>query len=637
MYLSVSGTKFNAKFHLKISSTGDGCKSSSESLSSEQTAAAGAKNAKGRPGTPGEYIDINFEKQRKETSVEGGPTAATSTAVATVKSANASELGARTHPAPSQLQGVPSNTADSCSRPFVVQHEYEEVDYGGEHYAMMSPTDSNSSTPKLSSGGTERPFQSDFPDPCPVVSTADLISSIKSDVAESESGEAHSPRHATAMAGVSSHPDQSSQLTPVVAVTSSEESNYLNLDLSGSGSNSGPSSSKRMRESNSPSRSSASGSRQKVQSKVDQSSAGSSSSRKLSSSPLASFLHNLAQGRKSPKAGQRKGGGSPKASTADEPSALVAPDSPKANRRSSDSPSPNPPAQFTKTPPLSIRTVKPDAASLQIASAREGAFRKSPSRQLSADASAPSSTQMRTIRSTGSLTAMDVTLGSATKTSPQSKLRVTSPKILQTSSELISEISADGRCRPGGRTSRSTSSSGSDAPLSAEPGGAYENMSFERKTARQTSQTSVGSAEPELHYASLDLSASSEDMPLVLGLDAGAGSYPQGGRSPVGKNRHSSGSGAGPVGSALGAIAGGNTAAVCGQEVPLQYAQIDFVKSESLKLQQQDGNSETSPGAEQSDVKETPPPFNVADIPLGFAATTSSKTVKTTEEPFDLA
>ena len=580
---------------------------------------------------PGEYIDINFDQKKPQK--EPSP-----------KSARSEHVGTWQKP----------SGGGTFSAPIMREHDYEEVGGDDEHYAMMSPTDSTDSAPKLSSSllKVTCPLSLDDPtmDVLPVetaqspASVSELVTSLSLDSnTRTPSGGVQSPRQQTTVVSPYGH---SSPISPA-ATSGGDDSDYFNLDLSGG----------MGKKSTSPSKVGSGGvttPKTKVTTKVDQSSAGGgSSSRKHSSSPLASLLHGLSQGRKSPK---HRGGSSPKHSVSDDPASaysemsfLPLSVSPKVNRRKSDSSSPsssstslnpNAPSQFTKTPPHSIVTVKPSAVhttatgavhvhntAIGVHTTATGAPQTQTHRSvLAQDSNGRNNTSneknfaaMRSIKSTGSLSAMDV----VSSTPSSKRIDESSSKILLTSTELINELSA-------GNTANSGTTRLSQDMSSA----AYENMSFENnKPLRQTSRTSVGSGgvEPELHYAALDLSASAEDIMPLMGFD-----HPGLQKSPGNKSRHTSGVGPNST-NGSGGVGGG----VIDEGAPLQYAQIDFVKSESLKANLTSGNSISTSG--NTTVKETQMPFDVANMVLPLQAvqtphtTNDTTTVKKTQPPFDLA
>ena len=590
----------------------------------------------------GEYIDINFD-QKKEPSPKS------------VRSGSGTWV--RTSSTSTGPSAATSAAPGSFGTPIVREHEYAEVGAGvsdddGEHYAMMSPTGSKDIAPKLSTSlhKVTCPLSLDDPSvytlpppsesgvPSPGVGlaqpTSELVASLLFDSnAKTPSSGGVSPHSQRQQSTVVPSYGHSSPISPAATSGGGEDGNdsdYFNLDFSAVSGSGATAMGKKAKDSTSPSKvgsSSGSGSasttttKMKVTSKVDQSSAGGGSSRKHSSSPLASLLHGLShQGLKSPK---HKGGSSPKHSVSDDTSAysemsfLPPSPSPKVNRRRSDSSSPSSsPSQFTKTPPHSIVAVKPSAvhttatgasANVPKTCASTGAPHRAVSGQgsNSNNASNSNTAAMRSIKSTGSLSTMDV--------SNVSKIHVTSPKILLTSTELINELSA-------GNTANSASRDATTLRLSQDMSSAtYENMSFENnRPLRQSSYTSISSSgvEPELHYAALDLSASAEDiMPMMAGFE-----HPSLQKSPANKSRHTSG-GVGP-----GATNGsGGVGGVTGDEdMPLQYAQIDFIKSESLKATLTgaaggNGNSANSASGNTT-VKETQMPFDVANMALPLQA-----------------
>ena len=455
-------------------------------------------------------------------------------------------------------------------------------------------------------------------------SMSELVASLSLDRnTRTSSGGVQSPRQQTTVVPPYGH---SSPILPA-ATSGGDDSDYFNLDLSAVSGGAG----KKSKDATSPSKVGNSGGttpKTKVTTKVDQ-----SSGRKHSSSPLASLLHGLSQGRKSPK---HRGGSSPKHSVSDnyasaysEMSFLPPNLSPKVNRRKSDTSSPssttslnpNVPCQFTKTPPHSIATVKPNAVHTTAMGAPSQTHRS----VLAQDSNGRNNTSnnktaaMRSIKSTGSLSAMDV----ISSTPSSKKIHESSPKILLTSTELLNELSA-------GNTANSGSTRLSQDMSSA----AYENMSFENnKPLRQTSSTSVGSGgvEPELHYAALDLSASAEDIMPLIGFDLQ--------KSPGNKSRHTSGVVGANSTNGSGGVGGG----VIDEAAPLQYAQIDFVKSESLKANLTGGNGASTSASGNATVKETQMPFDVANMVLPLQAvqtpqtTSDTATVKKTQPPFDLA
>ena len=541
-----------------------------------------------------------------------------------------------------------SSDAGNTSAPVMREHDYEEVG-DDEHYAMMSPTDSNDRAPKLSNSlhkitcplSLDDPTQDTLqpkatPNPACV---SDLMSSlsVESDkVIKMPHGIGNTQSHIQTTPPPTLMPpfSHSNPVSPAATSGSGvdtgddDDSNYFNLDLSSVSAGSGTGNKKTTtKESVSPSKL-AGGTKQKAANKMEHSSISGGSSRKHSSSPLATLLQGLSHGRKSPK---HKGSSSPKHSISDETASysemsfLPPSSSPKVIRRSSDSASPIPPSQFTKNPPHSNATVKPSAVHTSATGESTSQKNKSAVQDSTSNTAA-----MRSIKSTGSLTAMDVS-----STQP-SKIHVTSPKILLTSTELINEISATSTASNSSNANRRSGNLQDSSPsarfyqdLSCS---SYENMSFENiKPSRQSSHTSVGSntsGEPELHYAALDLSASVEDIIPVAGIEQ---------KSPGNKSRHTSGSVVTNSTNGNGGVGGG----CIDEEMPLQYAQIDFVKSESLRtnLTSQSGGNNVSSNMGITQ-KETQIPFEVANMNLQTTwtppSTNDSPTAKKTQAPFDL-
>ena len=563
----------------------------------------------------GEYIDIQFDQKKPQK--DQSPKA--------MRSGSGSWQRKKSEPAVS-------------GAPIMREHDYEEVG-DDEHYAMMSPSDGKDRAPKLSSSlhkitcplSLDDPTQDTLqpkttPNP---TSVSELMSSlsVESDKVNKTpygGGSTHSNIQTTPPPTVVPPFSHSNPVSPAATSgtgvdTGDDDSDYFNLDLSSVSAGSGTGSKKTTKESVSPSKVSG-GTKQKAANKMDHSSISSSSSRKHSSSPLATLLQGLSQGRKSPK---HKGSSSPKHSVSDETAAysemsfLPPSSSPKVIRRRSESASPIPASQFTKNPPHSNVTVKPSAVHTSAKIESTSHINKSAVQESTGNTAA-----MRSIKSTGSLTAMDV---SSTHTS---KIHVTSPKILLTSTELINEISSNASRRSGNwQDSSSQARFYQDLSCSA-----YENMSFEHnKPIRQSSHTSVGSntsGEQELHYAALDLSASVEDIGPIAGIEQ---------KTPGNKTRHTSGS-------VVPNSTNGNGGVVCGfidEEMPLQYAQIDFVKSDTLRtnLTPQSGgnNANSNVGITQ---KETQIPFEVANMNLQTtwtpSSTSDSPPAKKTQAPFDL-
>ena len=578
---------------------------------------------------PGEYIDVQFDQKKPSKNQSPKQT----------RSGSGSWQRKVSEPAVSPMSS--STGPGNMSAPMLREHDYEEVG-DDEHYALMSPSDSKDRAPKLSSSLHKITCPLSLDDASmdtlqpKATSVSELMSSLSvdSETASKTSNGTSSTQSQIQTTSPTVVPpfSHSSPVSPASTCTSgstivtSDDSDYFNLDLSNVR-NSGTANKKPTKESASPSKVTG-GSKQKAGSKIDHSSASGSSSRKHSSSPLASLLQGLSQGRKSPK---HKSSSSPKHSVSDEAAAysemsfLPPSSSPKVNRRRSESS--NPPSQFTKNPPHSITTVKPNAVHKSATSESDSMTHKS-----MAQDSASSTAAMRSIKSTGSLTALEVSSSHA------SKIHVTSPKILLTSTELINEISATSSAdtKPN-RRSGSWQENNSQSRLSQDLSySEYENMSFENnKPSRQTSHTSVGSGasgEPELHYAALDLSASVEDIMPATGSEHSSHQ-----KSPGNKSRHTSGS-------VVPNSTNGNGGIVPGcidEETPLQYAQIDFVKSESLRTnlsQHPGGNTvSTNVGITQ---KETQIPFEVANMNLQTTWKPSSAndnpTAKKTQAPFDL-
>ena len=575
----------------------------------------------------GEYIDIQFDQ--KKSQKDQSPK--------TVRSGSGSWQRKESEPAVSVMSS--SSGGGNTNAPVMREHDYEEVG-DDEHYAMMSPSDSTDRAPKLSSSlhKITCPLSLDDPTldtlqpkatPNPT-SVSDLMSSLSVEgdkVIKTSCGSGSIQSHVQTTPPPTVVPpfSHSNPVSPAATsgggvCTGDDDSDYFNLDLSSVSTGCGTGNKKPTKETVSPSKV-ASGTKQKASNKMDHSSISGGSSRRHSSSPLAAFLQGLSQGRKSPK---HKGSSSPKHSVSDETAAysemsfLPPSPSPKVTRRRSESASPIPTSQFTKNPPHSIVTVKPSAVHTSATSESATQINKSATQDFTSNTAA-----MRSIKSTGSLTAMDV---SATHSS---KIHVTSPEILLTSTELIDEISAASNSSRGGNWQDGNSQRKFYQDLSCS---AYENMSFENnKPLRQSSHTSVGSntsGEPELHYAALDLSASVEDIIPIAGIEQ---------KSPGNKSRQTSGSVVPNSTNGNGAVVGG----CIDEEMPLQYAQIDFVKSESLRtnLTPQSGGNTVSSNVGLTQ-KETQIPFEVANMNLQTTwtppATSDSPTAKKTQAPFDL-
>ena len=583
----------------------------------------------------GEYIDIQFDQKKPQK--DQSPKA--------VRSGSDSWQRKKSEPAVPVMGST--GDAGNTSAPGMREHDYEEVG-DEEHYAMMSPTDGKDRAPKLSSSlhKITCPLSLDDPaldtlqpkaTPNPAC-VSDLMSSlsVESDkMIKMPQGSGSTQPHIQTTPPPTVIPpfSHSNPVSPAATSGSGvdtgddDDSNYFNLDLSSVSAGSGTGNKKTTKESVSPSKL-AGGTKQKAAKKLEHSSIAGGSSRKHSSSPLATLLQGLSQGRKSPK---HKGSSSPKHSVSDETAAysemsfLPPSSSPKVNRRRSESASPIPPSQFTKNPPHSTATVKPSAVHTSATGESTSQKNKSAVQDSTSNTAA-----MRSIKSTGSLTAMDV---SSTQTS---KIHVTSPKILLTSTELINEISATSTAS-GSINANRRSGNWQDSSPSAKfyqdlSCSAYENLSFENnKPLRQSSHTSVGSntsGEPELHYAALDLSSSVEDIIPIAGIEQ---------KSPGNKSRHTSGSVVTNSTNGNGGVGGG----CIDEEMPLQYAQIDFVKSESLRTNstpQSGGNNVSSNmGITQ---KETQIPFEVANMNLQTTwtppSTNDSPPTKKTQAPFDL-
>ncbi len=548
------------------------------STSASDTSAARAPVAP--PQSPGEYIDITFDRKKPSDNTRDRKTSESGN-IPGGSSQQQTGSGSQQH----------SITHAQARLAYSVQHEYSEIDYEKEHYALMGHGDSETGALKLSPGSPK----------------------VTPKVTPKASPKTSSKSHRTPASLESAPAAQGSPPVSSAELLLAMKSHAPPAPAQGGGGAAGPASHSSPAESSSHAKpqkepSPKSGSKPRLPSTVEQSSAAAAASsgstgRKLSS-PLATFLHGLSQaGRRSPKGQRSSGSASPKV-TAEENA-----EGSRSPLKRSESASPNPPSQFTKTPPLSVQTVTPNAIPsaplpTNAVSAPIDAARPVTSGPTSGDRaskpstpSAPAQSPIRAIRSAGNLSALD-------PSTPGSRIHVTSPKILLTSSELISEISSSSAPKMGDKRG---STGSQENPGTSD----YANMAFDKKTSRQSSHSSMSSScDPELHYVSLDLGASAEDVRPELSSSGG-------GRSPGGKSRHGSGGSAVTTGS-------------WDEHVPLQYAQIDFDKSGSPRTHQQQEHSVSEDVA-----KETPAPFDVADMaPTGVMA--AAVKPKVTAEPFDL-